>query len=134
MAAIIVPLVLVVYLLVADFVDLFPYNDVSKHTSGVRKWELINYIMPVFAALSSWQGNVFSAFSIASLFLMGNIYSWWIPYFFGCSQKQKKRLEDHFGRTIKILPAIKDHPIPNLEHLPVTILIVIWWIAALKGL
>lgn len=127
--AIFVPIVLVIYLLITDFCDLFPYNDVSQHTSSVRKGELINYILPLISALCSWYQLNLVPFVIALLFLFGNMYFWWIPYFFGCSPQRKEIMEKHFGRTIKILPPIKDHPIPNLEHMPVALLILVWLIA-----
>jgi hypothetical protein len=135
--SIVVPAVLAVYLLITDFVDLYPFNDVSKHTGQVRKWELLNYILPVVAAVYSWSGNVEAeifAFIISSLYLAGNLYSWWVPYFFGRPKAQAAKLKKQFGRTIKILPPIKDHPIPNLEHLPVGIFILVWWIGNLNML
>src|ERR1700722_14823695 len=131
------PIILSLYLLITDFCDLFPFNDVSKHTSQVRKWELLNYILPIIAAVCSWCTNHATsiiALLIATLYLAGHILSWWTPYFFGCSKERKQLFEDHFGRTIKILPPIKDHPIPNLEHLPVGLLIISWFAAALMTL
>jgi hypothetical protein len=132
--AIVTPFVLVIYLIVTDFIDLYPFNDVSQHTKDVRKWELLNYFLPLLSAFCSWKGVGIIALAVSSLFLIGNIFSWWVPYFFGCSKKQKELLEKHFGKTIKILPPIKDHPIPNLEHMPVALLIVIWQLAALQVL
>lgn len=133
--AIVTPLVLALYLIVTDFIDLYPFNDISQHTRGVRKWELLNYFLPLLSAVYSWKGSgAIPSLVVSSLFLIGNIFSWWIPYFFGCSKKQKQLLEKHFGRTIKILPPIKDHPIPNLEHMPVALLIATWQIATLQML
>ncbi len=39
--SIITPIILVFYLVIIDFVDLYPFNDVSKHTTDVRKSEAI---------------------------------------------------------------------------------------------
>jgi hypothetical protein len=98
---------------------------------------MYNYILPLLAAILSWTGyfaTAIIAFLIASIYLVGHIAAWWIPYFFGCSQQWKERMNYAFGRTMKILPPIKDHPIPNLEHLPVGLFIVGWFVAALCAL
>ncbi len=137
-AATLIPVVLVVYLLLIDFYDLHPFNDVKNHTKENRKWEIFNYLLPLAASILSFIDKkpivTSIAFLIAVLFLVGHILSWWIPYFFGCSEERKKHMKEHFSQTIKVLPPIKDHPIPDLEHLPVTILIISWFIAALLNL
>ncbi|MBT8506307.1 hypothetical protein B1F79_00970 [Coxiella-like endosymbiont of Rhipicephalus sanguineus] len=106
-----------------DFVNLYPYNDVSKHTPEDPAQKItMNYLLPLISALCNWYNIILTKLIeilIASLFLRGNIRSWWIPYFFRCSDKKGKEYDKAFGRTIKILPPIKDHPISNLEHLTV---------------
>ena len=102
--AVATPLVLTIYLLITDYVNLYPLNDVKKHTPHIRKIESLNYFVPAIAAGFSWIGNLIVPFIAATLFLIGNIYSWWIPYFFGCSEKRKQHYKEAFGNTIKILP------------------------------
>lgn len=136
--SIITPLLLTIYLVIIDFVDLYPFNDVSKHTANDRKLEvLLNYPLPLIAALGNWYGATWSksiAIFIGVLFLLGNIISWWVPYFFGCSEKQREHYEESFAQTIKILPPIKDHPIPNAEHMPVALFIIVWLISSIANL
>jgi hypothetical protein len=72
---------------------------------------------------------------IALLCLVGHIFAWWVPYFWGhYSAFTKQEYEFSFSKTIKILPPIKDHPIPDLEHMPVGILALVWCIAAIIDL
>lgn len=136
--SIIIPILLSVYLVITDFVDLAPFNDVSKHSRETRNWEiLLNYPLPLVAAFCNWYGTTITtivAILIGALFLFGNIFSWWVPYFFGCSDEARRHYEEAFGKTIKILPPIKNHPIPNLEHLPVAVLIILWLVTSIMNL
>lgn len=51
------------------------------------------------------------------LLLLGEWQSWWQPYFFGASADWEAQYKRIFRHTVIILPPIKNHPIPNLEHL-----------------
>ncbi len=42
---------------------------------------------------------------------------WWIPYFFGTSQKTKDMYARMYAGTYQVLPARGDNPRPNLLHL-----------------
>lgn len=65
------------------------------------------------------QGIVFGAnISIAlfyGLLSVGTILSWWVPYFFGSSEKLKNAFSK-FKNTHHFLPPRKDHIIPNTLH------------------
>jgi len=80
------PILLAVYLIITDFVDLFPFNDVSKHKSKTRTSEiLINYPVPIIAGILNMlntREHITSSIIIGLIFLAGNLWSWWIPYFF----------------------------------------------------
>jgi hypothetical protein len=47
-----------------------------------------------------------------------------IPYFFGFPNNVRSDYKKYFSRTYKFLPAIKDHIIPDAEHVGVGILLV----------
>lgn len=120
--AIISPLLFLAYLLIIDSIDLFPFNDVEKHTPNIRFWEFwTNYIPLLFASFCNWYGGWLSVVSIilAATCIFGWWWHWWRPYFFGTSEEDRKHYEENFGRTYKFLPPIKDHPIPDAEHMPV---------------
>ena len=97
-----------------DFVNRYPYNDVSKHTPEDPAQEItMHYPLPLIAALCNWYNIILTKLIeilIASLFLRGNIKSSWIPYFFGCSDKKRKEYDEAFGRTMKILPPYQRSP------------------------
>ncbi|KOS62083.1 hypothetical protein AN161_14805 [Lysinibacillus sp. FJAT-14222] len=46
------------------------------------------------------------------------LLNWWMPYLTGKYLKQfpKTLYETHFKNTLKLLPPIKDHIIPDLQH------------------
>ncbi|MBK7652238.1 MAG: hypothetical protein IPJ20_18145 [Flammeovirgaceae bacterium] len=44
------------------------------------------------------------------------IIDWWIPYLFGASKEWKNHYLKIFAETTIMLSAIRDNPIPNLEH------------------
>ncbi len=53
--------------------------------------------------------------SIYGLLTMGTIFSWWVPYFFGSSDQQKKGFAE-YKKTHHFLPARGDNVIPNTFH------------------
>ena len=106
-------------------VDLYPFNNIKSYTFKERFVEAgFNFVMmsiPVAATLVN--NKTFIGVSVLCLLvtLTGEIIDWWIPYFFDCSgrwhQWHKQAYERIHKHTIIILPPIKDHPIPNLEHM-----------------
>jgi hypothetical protein len=50
-----------------------------------------------------------------AILTVGTIFSWWVPYFFGSSQKLKHQFSK-FKKTHHFLPARKDHIVPNTLH------------------
>lgn len=52
------------------------------------------------------------------LFLLMQFITWWMPYLTGRHLKQFPRelYDTHFQKTIKLLPPIKDHIIPDAQH------------------
>jgi hypothetical protein len=45
------------------------------------------------------------------------IAMWWIPYFFGASQKTKDMYSQMYAGTYQVLPPRGDNPRPNVLHL-----------------
>lgn len=66
------------------------------------------------------------AFGIPGLMWFGVVYYfalfaeelrvWWIPYLFGASPACQEAYERIHSRTITVLPARGNNPVPNLEH------------------
>ena len=55
---------------------------------------------------------VYCAVTVASAIAM-----WYIPYFFGASEKQKREYRRMYEGTRQVLPPRGDNPRPNLLHL-----------------
>jgi hypothetical protein len=45
------------------------------------------------------------------------VMMWYVPYFFGASEKTKKMYHDMYAGTKQVLPARGDNPRPNVLHL-----------------
>jgi len=52
------------------------------------------------------------------VFLLMQLLTWWMPYLTGKHLKQFPRelYDTHFQKTIKILPPIRNHIIPDAQH------------------
>jgi hypothetical protein len=78
-----------------------------------------------------WIGAAFWTLS-----LIGHITSWWLPYFFGWPKPFLENAERDNAKTYHFLPKRKNHPIPDLTHCLIGILIVLScftsWMAVLK--
>lgn len=120
-------LLLLAYLAVIDFVDLFPWNDI--HAIPLRERirdACLNYIPLLIIALGAWQQQralLIVALVLSCLYVIGHLGSWWVPYLFGATEFQRTEYEKSFARTLKVLPAIGDHSVPDAEHLVVGLLI-----------
>ncbi len=113
-----------------------PLNDLSGESFSKEK--KVNFaliavqlgIVPFFFYDVFW-GICFGAFYyLVNVF--GNAMSWWFPYLFGWPKPFTENVEEENKRTFRILPPIKDHLIPDLVHIGITILIWINWILSSK--
>ncbi|HVT87741.1 MAG TPA: hypothetical protein VHD56_02730 [Tepidisphaeraceae bacterium] len=55
---------------------------------------------------------IYCAITLGSAIMM-----WWIPYFFGASEKTKQEYARMYAGTKQVLPLRGDNPRPNLLHL-----------------
>jgi hypothetical protein len=128
---------LAVYLLITDWIDLAPWNNVED--LPVRQKVLIsvaNYTPLLFIAAAVLQG---SAILVALAVLVGlvdlamHVAYWWLPYLRGVSVEQAAERARLFGGTSTFLPAIADHPIPNAQHVVVGILMLAMVVFTIAG-
>jgi len=129
------------YLLVTDWVNLAPWNNVED--LPVRQKALIsvaNYTPLLFIAFAISQPSrilAVLALVVGGIDLLMHVAYWWLPYLRGGSEAQKAEHARLFGRTTTFLPAIGDHPIPNAQHVIVGVLMlamVVTSVAATIGL
>lgn len=108
------------YLTVIDHVDLFPWNDLAGITLRERLLRLGLNSMPHFlfawAFLRGLRPVLLAAMLFYIIALAMHIDFWWRPYLVGATERQRSRYERRYLRTRKILPPIKDHPVPDAQH------------------
>ncbi len=111
---------------VTTLVDFFPFNGARFASRGEKFGEAaFNFVLmglpPVGFILR-----------IPALMELGAVYygvllgaecaTWWLPYFFGPSQKWRETYAKIQARTITIIPRRGTNPAPNLEHLILMVL------------
>lgn len=100
--------------------DFYPFNNVRNYTVGERLLECsVNgalMAVPVagFAFHIGWMQA--AALVIYPVLLAGEYLRWWRPYFFGPTGAWQEAYDRFFRQTVTVLPPIKNHPVPNLEH------------------
>jgi hypothetical protein len=119
---------LAVYLLVTDWIDLGPWNNVEDLP---RRQKLLisvaNYTPLLFIAFAVLQHSlvlVSLALVVAAIDLAMHVAYWWVPYLRGVSEEQGAERALLFGGTTSFLPQIGNHPIPNAQHVIVGVLMV----------
>ena len=108
------------YFLLTTNINLFPFNNIKSFTLKQRLLEgAIHDTLMLYSVIALLVNNkvmILIAVCYLGFLLIGEYLSWWQYYLFGPTEKWKTFYDKVFKDTIKILPAIKDNPIPNLEH------------------
>lgn len=123
--AVIAPLVLLAYLVVTEWVPMFPWNDLAAQPARRRALAAaINYPVMVLTSALFAVGTTVTTLVAAALCLTvvaGNINSWWFPYFTGRGSASMRRdWEREYGRTLKLLPTAGHVVTPDAQHVVVT--------------
>ena len=109
-----------VYHQVTTLVDFYPFNNIRAIPLRMRLIEsgvnLVTMGFPIVAFLSGDRGWMKAGLFFYGFLLFGEFMSWWRHYLFGPTPEWRAMYDSSFKETIKVLPAIKDHPVPNLEH------------------
>ncbi|MDN3019577.1 hypothetical protein PH210_25770 [Paenibacillus sp. BSR1-1] len=124
----VLPLVFLLYQIVIDFLDLYPFNDIHSRDKRLRKFEVLgNYPPLIIISACFFFDNVIAnwvGYTLTSIIMIMHLFAWWLPYLFGFPLTVKADYEKYFSRTYKILPSIKDHIIPDVEHIGVGVLLL----------
>lgn len=122
------------------WIPLPPLNDLQEEAFPNER--LTNFILHVLQLASilgfffhliwvMWFGIFFWTIS-----LIGHLFSWWLPYFFGWPKAFLKNAELDNVKTYHFLPPRKNHPIPDLNHCVIGFLLlytmVVCWMAILS--
>lgn len=120
--AVFLQVLLFIYFEVTILVNLFPWNDLSKYSHKERLLEattngiIIIIGIILFVTKVKWLMVISVVFWF--VFLLMQLLTWWMPYLTGKHLKQFPRslYDTHFQETLKILPPIKNHCIPDVQH------------------
>jgi hypothetical protein len=100
--------------------DFYPFNNIRPYTKFQRIAEVTTagFLMgfPVVALSLHSHKMIGISCGLLGFLLLGEFMSWWRHYLFGPTKVWKDFYDKTHGHTIKFLPPIKDHPIPNMEH------------------
>ena len=121
--AVVCQLLAAAYLQLVEWVDLFPWNDLSKG----NQQEVLDVVLLGSQALVAfwfarrWLVLMVVGWAAYAYWLYLQIVSWWQPYLFG-----GRTVGPHwyFARTLKILPAIEGRPTPDANHMLLQLLLV----------
>jgi hypothetical protein len=116
------------YLIVTDWIDLAPWNNVEDMPTRQKVLiSLANYTPLLFIAFAISQANVvfvLLAVIVGGIDLIMHVAYWWLPYIRGATAEHVQEHARMFGGTTSFLPAIGDHSIPNAQHVVVGLLMV----------
>jgi len=122
-------IILLFFMLFHDWIPIPPFNDVValKEVNG-NAYRLfgsfingVTVLVPLLITLTYYHQShlpLSAAINIVAFYFfltIGTILSWWVPYFFGSSQKHKNAFRK-FRNTHYFLPARADNVIPNTLH------------------
>jgi hypothetical protein len=131
-------LVAACYLQAVEWIDLFPWNDLSKG----NQQEVLDVVLLVaqlaiaFLYARQWLWGMLLGWTAYAVWLYLQIVSWWKPYLFG---NRVVGPNWYFARTYKFLPQIDSRPTPDADHVVLQVLLVavlvcsaiaIWHVAA----
>ncbi|MFD0888058.1 hypothetical protein ACFQ08_26260 [Streptosporangium algeriense] len=127
--AIVVPFVWLAWLILTEWVPMFPLNDL---TPGNLRHRLIaasvNYPIPLLisggvALHQTW--SLVAATVVCCLIIVGHVQSWWLPYFGVSSAAQRELYRTDYARTLKVLPAEGRDVVIDVQHMVVGVLSVV---------
>jgi hypothetical protein len=127
--AIIVPLIWVGWLILTEWVPMFPLNDLEASTVRERATTAaLNYTVGLVIAggiLIDQTWSLVVAVVVSLLALAGHIASWWLPYFGISTQAQRDAYQREFARTWKVLPTEGHDVVIDVQHMAVGVITVI---------
>lgn len=115
-------------LLFHDWIPLPPLTDVEavRRTNKITHMLIGTAITSVPVAWALWRsianfghtypnGLKIGLWLIYGFLFVGELQSWWIPYFFGASPEKVQRFQEMFGRTHTFL-TVRNGIVPNTFH------------------
>ena len=123
--ATLIPLVWLGWLVVIDWVPLFPLNDLRPDNVRDRRLAaLVNYPVPLLIAGAVALHHTWSlivAVALCGLCLAGHVWNWWLPYFGPATAAQRQAYQRDYHRTWKLLPTDGRAVVIDVQHMVVGI-------------
>lgn len=135
--AVALQILLFIYFEVTTLMNLFPWNDLTKYSPKEKLLEAtvngITIIVGLVLFVTKIKWLMVISVVLWFIFLLMQLLTWWMPYLTGKHLKQFPRelYDTHFRDTIKILPPIKNHIIPDAQHIVLQIISLATFIASL---
>jgi hypothetical protein len=112
------------YLQLVEWVDLFPWNDLSKG-NGQEKLDIA--ILAAQVLIATWfvrqrLSLMMAGWMAYAVWLYLQIDSWWRPYLSG---NRVVGPNWYFAKTYKFLPQIDARPTPDADHIVLQLLLVV---------
>lgn len=119
-------IILTVYLQAVEWIDLFPWNDLSRGNGqeGLDIFLAVLGLVVIAGTARRVKWIMVMASAFYGVWLALQIQTWWVPYFTGASESWMKVYEVWFTKTYKFLPSIGANPIPDANHTVLTVLIL----------
>lgn len=121
----IVPLVWLLWLVLTEWVPMFPLNDLRPDNRRQRLVAAaINYPFPLVIAAGvvvhrPWSLTV--SLTLCALTVLGHVSSWWLPYFGRSTAAQRAAYRRDYARTTKILPTRGHTVVIDVQHMVVVV-------------
>lgn len=117
-AAFVFQAALLAYLEVVEWIDLYPWNDIRRG-NGQEMLDIVLGVVMVAALAATyfrWRPGLFGAAALYAVWLGLQVWTFWIPYVFGASEKWARIHAANFAETIQWLPTYGDHLPPDANH------------------
>lgn len=108
--------------------DLYPFNNIRRYTRRERAVEAavngVVMLVPIALLLVDRPATVVASAVLLTLLFCMELAMWWLPYATGRAIPALTHGEEPwsvvhrrlFAETVTVLPQVRDHPTPNLEH------------------
>jgi hypothetical protein len=126
-SAVIAQAVLLVYLEVIEWIDLFPWNDVRRgNGQAILDVALGAFMLLALAATwRRWWPGMAAAVLGYVVWLGLQITTFWIPYAVGASPQWQRIHAANFSQTIQWLPRWDTHLPPDASHFVLQLILVV---------
>jgi hypothetical protein len=126
------------YILTTEWIDLFPWNDVSRSTASQKvSGSLINavpFVLLIAAFLLDILWLRLIAVGLLIAWLGVHFAWWWVPYFWGTSDTHMASYARFFARTYTFLPPRGTNPTPTAQYVIMQVLTLVNLIVATVAL